>query len=63
MLDEKRFAAAYCESLEPLARLEFHVGWSGCTRPPTTGGRGVATGGLQAKVELVFEGSKRPEAG
>ena len=31
-------AAANCESLEPGARLEFHVGWSGWTRPPTTEG-------------------------
>ena len=31
-------AAAYCESL-----VEFHVGWSGWTSPPTMGGAGVAT--------------------
>ena len=35
-------AAAYCQSLEPGARLEFHVGWSGWTRPPAIGGGGQA---------------------
>ena len=36
----KMLGAVYCQSLAPGARLEFHVGWSGWTRPPTTGGGG-----------------------
>ena len=37
-LRRKHACAAYCESLEPGARLEFHVGWSSWTRPPFIGG-------------------------
>ena len=33
-------AAAYCGSFKPGAKLEFHAGWSGWTRPPTIGGEG-----------------------
>ena len=61
--------AAQCESLEPGTRLEFHVGWSGWTRPPTMGrgggggGGGRERGGLQSGVERAFKGSKHPEAG
>ena len=36
-------------SLAPGARLEFHVGWSGWTRPPTMAGGG---GGCPAKSGL-----------
>ena len=32
--------AAYYQSLEPWARLKFHAGWSGWTRPPTMAGGG-----------------------
>ena len=39
VLDEKMFAAAYSDSFKHGAKLEFHAGWSGWTRPP----RGVAT--------------------
>ena len=46
---------AYRQSLEPWARLKFHAGWSGWTRPPTMarGGGGVC---LQGGVEGVFKG-------
>ena len=41
----KNAPAAYWQSLEPWARLKFHVGWSGWTRPPTmAGGGGVRSG-------------------
>ena len=36
----KNAPAAYRQSLEPWARLKFHAGWSGWTRPPTMAGRG-----------------------
>ena len=32
--------AAYCQSPEPWARLKFHAGWSGSTRPPAMAGGG-----------------------
>ena len=52
--------AAYCQSLEPWARLKFHAGWSGWTRPPTMagggGGVGQAEACLQGGVEGVFKG-------
>ena len=36
-------------TVEPVSKLEFHVGWPGWTRPPTTGGGRVGRqrGGLQ----------------
>ena len=49
-------AAAYCES-KPGARLEFHVGWSGWTRPSTMGrgGRGAASESVCKRgVGVVF---------
>ena len=39
---------------KPRARLKFHAGWSGWTRPPTMAG-GVA--------RLFLKGSERPQAG
>ena len=43
--ERKMHPAAYCQSLEPWARLKFHAGWSGWTRPPTmAGGGGVGPG-------------------
>ena len=36
--------AAYRQSLEPWARLKFHAGWSGWTRPPTMAGGGGGGG-------------------
>ena len=57
---EKGFARCrICDSFKSGARLEFHVGWSGWTRPPTMGGRGIAT----RFKRKVLEGSERPEAG
>ena len=57
VLNEK---AAYSQSPEPLARLKFHAGWSGWTRPPTMagggGGGGQAEAFLQRRVEGVFKG-------
>ena len=41
------------------ARLKFHAGWSGWTRPPTMaggGGGGQAEACLQGGVEGVFKG-------
>ena len=38
----KNAPAAYRQSLEPWARLKFHVGWSGWTRPPAMARGGVA---------------------
>ena len=35
---QKLLAAAYCDSFKPGAKLEFHAGWSGWTRPPREGG-------------------------
>ena len=32
-ISRKMLAAAYCESVKPGVRLEFHVGWSGSERP------------------------------
>ena len=49
--------AAYCQSLEPWARLKFHAGWSGWTRPPTMAGGGVWGGGwLEVCVQWGVEG-------
>ena len=46
-LNEKCAPAAYCQSLEPWARLKFHAGWSGWTRPPTMGGGVGVQGGFK----------------
>ena len=46
------------EKIKPWARLKFHGGWSGWTRPPTMAGGG---GGGQA--EVCLQGGERPEAG
>ena len=64
--ERKMRPAAYCQSLEPWARLKSHTGWSGWTRPPTMageGGGGVTRLYLQGGVEGVLKGSQRPEAG
>ena len=37
---KKMRPAAYSQSPEPWARLKFHAGWSGYTRPPTMAGGG-----------------------
>ena len=54
----KMHPAAYCQSLEPWARLKFHAGWSGWTRPPTMAGKGGGSAQVSAKgiVEGVFKG-------
>ena len=65
VLNEK----AYRQSLAQGARLKFHVGWSGWTRPPAMareGGGGQAEACLQGGVEgrgVFFKGSECPEAG
>ena len=41
-------AAAYSDSFKPGAKLEFHAGWSGWTRPPSMV-KGVATSDRSAK--------------
>ena len=51
-----RHPAAYCQSLEPWARLKFHAGWSGWTRPPAMAGEGGGSACLQGGVEGVFKG-------
>ena len=38
--ERKMRPAAYSQSPEPWARLKFHAGWSGWTRPPTMAGGG-----------------------
>ena len=44
--------AAYCQSFEPWARLKFHAGWSGWTRPPTmAGGGGGGVAGLHLQEQ------------
>ena len=48
-----RKPAAYCQSFEPWARLKFHAGWSGWTRPPAMAGGGLEAC-LQEGVEGVF---------
>ena len=50
--------AAYCDSLKPGAKLKFHAGWSGWTRPPTMGG-GSPRAKLSAKGGGGLEGSER----
>ena len=50
--EQKKHPAAYCQSLEFWARLKFHVGWSGWTRPPTMAG-GVG-GGLEKSRGFFF---------
>ena len=53
----KNAPAAYRQSLELGARLKFHAGWSGWTRPPTMAGTGgVGPGGVKGGVEGVFKG-------
>ena len=50
----KNAPAAYRQSLEPWARLKFHAGWSGWTRPPTMaggGGGGWPSSAVSAKGE------------
>ena len=47
--ERKMRPAAYSQSPEPWARLKFHAGWSGWTRPPTMAGGG---GGGQAEASL-----------
>ena len=57
--ERKMRPAAYSQSPEPWARLKFHAGWSGWTRPPTMaggGGGGQAEACLQGGVEGVFKG-------
>ena len=56
--ERKMRPAAYSQSPEPSARLKFHAGWSGWTRPPTMagGGGGQVEACLQAGVEGVFKG-------
>ena len=62
--EQKMRPAAYSQSPEPWARLKFHAGWSGWTRPPTmAGGGGVAEACLQGRVEGFFKKSERPVAG
>ena len=51
----KMLAAACCDSFKPGAKLEFHVGWSGCTRPPTMGGGGGGRANRSAKGGGVGE--------
>ena len=51
-----------CFERKPWARLKFHAGWSGWTRPPALGGRG----GLARLSVFAFGnlmGSERLEAG
>ena len=46
----REFASFESRNREPASKLEFHVGWPGWTRPPTTGGGGGVGrqgGGLQ----------------
>ena len=38
--EQKMLPATYCRSLKCGLRPEFHVGWSGWTRPPCAGGEG-----------------------
>ena len=45
------------------ARLKFHAGWSGWTRPPTMGGGGGWVAGLRRVKRGFLKGSERPEAG
>ena len=54
VLDEQCLLPRTAKASNP--RLEFHVGWSGWTRPGKRGG-------LQGREEGFLEGSKRPEAG
>ena len=42
--ERKMRPAAYCQILEPWAKLKFHAGWSGWTRPPTMAGGGGGVG-------------------
>ena len=51
-LQRKVRPAAYCQSLEPWARLKFHAGWQG----------GVVGHG-SARLMGFLKGSERPEAG
>ena len=46
----KNALAAYRQSLEPWARLKFHAGWSGWTRPPTIEGEGGGGGGARLEA-------------
>ena len=64
VLNEK-CPAAYCQSLEPWARLKFHAGWSGWTRPPSMAGGGMGCGQGWACLQKrgFLKGSERPEAG
>ena len=48
--ERKMCPVAYCQSLEPWARLKFHVGWSGWTRSPTMAGGRVFLKGSEAGV-------------
>ena len=60
VVERKMRPAAYSQRPEPWARLKFHAGWSGWTRPPTmaggAGGDGQAEACLQGGVEGVFKG-------
>ena len=59
----KNALAAYRQSLEPWARLKFHAGWSGWTRPPTMAGGAGRVRRLQGGVEGFLKASECPEAG